>query len=66
MALLDENMINQLKEVFKRIEKKIKIVNFVSESNDKSRELQSFLDEFEVLKFHSFTFYWLKKPPSIT
>ena len=49
MALLDENMINQLKEVFKRIEKEIKIVNFVSESNDKSRELQSFLDEFGVV-----------------
>ena len=49
MALLDENMVNQLKEVFKRIDKEIKIVNFVSESNDKSKELQSFLDEFKAV-----------------
>lgn len=49
MALLDENMINQLKEVFKRIDKEIKIVNFVSESNDKSKELQNFLEEFGVV-----------------
>ena len=49
MALLDENMVNKLKEVFKRIDKEIKIVNFVSESNDKSKELQSFLDEFKAV-----------------
>ena len=46
MALLDQNMINQLKEVFKRIDKEIKIVNFTSESNEKSIELKSFLEEF--------------------
>jgi len=46
MALLDQNMVNQLKEVFKRIDKEIKIVNFISESNEKSLELKSFLDEF--------------------
>ena len=49
MALLDENMVNQLKEVFKRIDKEIKIGNFVPESNDKSKELQSFLDEFKAV-----------------
>ena len=61
MALLDENMVNQLKEVFKRIDKEIKIVNFVSESNDKSKELQSFLSPcfqeqrmtFQVRRFPS-------------
>lgn len=46
MALLDVNMINQLKEVFKRLDKEIKIVNFVSENNEKSKELQDFLNEF--------------------
>lgn len=45
MALLDQNMINQLKEVFKRIDKEIKIVNFVSETNEKSIELKNFLEE---------------------
>ena len=49
MALLDENMVNQLKEVFEIIDKEIKIVNFVSESNDKSKELQNFLDEFKAV-----------------
>ncbi len=46
MVLLDVNMINQLKEVFKRLDKEIKIVNFVSENNEKSKELQDFLNEF--------------------
>lgn len=49
MALLEESMIKQLKEVFKRLDKEIKIVNFVSESNEKSLELKSFLDEFKVV-----------------
>lgn len=45
MALLDQNMVNQLKEVFKRIDKEIKIVNFISETNEKSIELKNFLEE---------------------
>ena len=49
MALLDVNMINQLKEVFKRLDKEIKIVNFISDSNEKSKELESFLKEFSVV-----------------
>jgi thioredoxin reductase (NADPH) len=49
MALLDVNTINQLKEVFKRLDKEIKIVNFISENNEKSKELESFLREFSVV-----------------
>ena len=44
MAFLDNNIINQLKEVFKKLDKEIKIVNFVSETNEKSKELKSFLE----------------------
>jgi len=46
MALLDSNMINQLKEVFKRLDKEVKIVNFLSSDSDKSLELKCFLEEF--------------------
>lgn len=49
MALLDENMIKQLTEVFKRVDKEIKLVNFVSENNEKSQELKSFLEEFSIV-----------------
>jgi thioredoxin reductase (NADPH) len=49
MALLDSNIINQLTEVFKKIDKEIKIVNFVSNDNEKSLELKSFLDELSVV-----------------
>lgn len=49
MAFLDNNIINQLKEVFKKLDKEIKIVNFVSETNEKSKELKSFLEEFKAV-----------------
>lgn len=49
MAFLDGNLIGQLKEVFKRLEKKVKIVNFVSDDNEKSKELQGFLNEFSAV-----------------
>jgi alkyl hydroperoxide reductase subunit AhpF len=49
MAFLDGNLIGQLKEVFKRLEKKVRIVNFVSDENEKSKELEGFLNEFSVV-----------------
>ena len=44
MALLDENIINQLKGFFDKITEDIKIISFLGES-DKSKELDSFLNE---------------------
>jgi thioredoxin reductase (NADPH) len=49
MAILDANIIDQLTEVFKKLDKNIKIVNFVSDDNEKSQELQAFLDELSVV-----------------
>lgn len=48
MALLDSDTLKQLKDVFKRLDKEVKIVNFVSETNEKSNELKSFLEELSV------------------
>ncbi len=49
MALLDANLLAQLKEVFKRLENEVKIVNFLDENNEKANELKGFLDEFSTV-----------------
>ena len=46
MNFLNENIISQLKEVFKRLNNEIKIINFISNENEKSLELKNFLSEF--------------------
>jgi thioredoxin reductase (NADPH) len=46
MNFLNENIINQLREVFKRLNNEIKIINFISDQNEKSKELKNFLNEF--------------------
>lgn len=48
MALLDQQLLDQLKEVFNRLEKNIKIINFVDENIEKSVELKGFLEEFST------------------
>ena len=59
MALLDENIINQLKGFFDKITEDIKIISFLGES-DKSKELDSFLNEVsdisDTLKYESYMF----------
>ncbi len=49
MALLDASLLGQLKEVFKRLENQVKIVNFMDEGNDKAVELYKFLEEFSTV-----------------
>lgn len=49
MALLDANLLAQLKEVFKRLENKVNIVNFTDENNEKANELEGFLNEFSTV-----------------
>lgn len=46
MDFLNENIITQLKEVFKRLNSEVRIVNFLSNENEKSQELKKFLTEF--------------------
>ena len=46
MALLDENIVKQLKGFFYKITEDIKIISFLGES-DKSKELESFINEVE-------------------
>ena len=59
MALLDENIVNQLKGFFDKITEDIKIISFLGES-DKSKELDSFLNEVsgisDTLKYESYMF----------
>ena len=59
MALLDENIVKQLKGFFDKITEDIKIISFLSES-DKSKELDSFLNEVadisDSIKYESYMF----------
>ena len=55
MALLDENIVKQLKGFFDKITEDIKIISFLSES-DKSKELDSFLNEVAAIKYESYMF----------
>ena len=70
MAFLDNNIINQLKEVFKKLDKEIKIVNFVSETNEKSKELNcvlhtsAIIGEVEIVDcVINHTSIWAEKTP---
>lgn len=49
MRFLDKDIINQLTGVFSKIQKEVKIVNFVSDDNSKTEELKQFLDELSVV-----------------
>ena len=59
MALLDENIVKQLKGFFDKITEDIKIISFLNES-DKSKELDSFLNEVadisDSVKYESYMF----------
>jgi alkyl hydroperoxide reductase subunit AhpF len=59
MALLDENIVKQLKGFFDKITEDIKIISFLGES-EKSKELDSFLNEVtdisDTLKYESYMF----------
>lgn len=48
MALLDANIVEQLKGYFNQMASTIELVSFLNES-DKSKELDSFLQEVDTL-----------------
>ena len=48
MALLDANIVEQLKAYFDKIEEPIEIAAFLNDS-DKSKELDSFLQEVDAI-----------------
>ena len=48
MGLLDENIVEQLKAYFDKIETPIEIIAFLNDSN-KSKELKGFLEEVDAI-----------------